>query len=263
MRWNHHASTTFSTLAGILLTVGTASASIDEEPKPDDMTQAQEEEQAKDDQEQAKEEDQDNDEDKPDVEATKDDVDTDVDTDDVDAKDETEPDTDDTAKLDDEAKKATDLAVYRFYEGSFDANDTADDWFYDRYDISAEAKGTEQGEEPVTEAATVEGRVVALKQVALPDSTDHNLVALILGEDGTNTVVDLGPADEADDLDLDIGDQLTVSGDKATVRGADIVIGKEAKTSDGQVAIDRAEQHRQFERAMRDAHDWMIPDEEG
>jgi hypothetical protein len=106
----------------------------------------------------------------------------------------------------------------------------------------ADDAGARSEKKQLKQGKSVSGKVTAIKVVKLKDSNQRHLVAQIQTSGGNKKIVDLGPREDANALQLQLGDRVEVRGMTTQIGGRSVMIANHAKTNDGMLSIDRSQQ---------------------
>jgi hypothetical protein len=142
---------------------------------------------------------------------------------------------------------ADDAALFDHYDAGYDTIDDHDDWFFDYYEFDQALDFDE--ERAGEKLRRLQGRIVGLKPVQVRGLSQTHVVAIVRTRSGAQLPVDLGPRRAVQILD--VGDHLTVDGNRARIRGRLVLIAKYAYAGDRTIAIDRAVMRDQVERSGR------------
>lgn len=91
----------------------------------------------------------------------------------------------------------------------------------------------------------LKGQVVQQKEVGFQGRTDTNTVVLMQTEEGKHLVVDLGPTEELQEVDIKQGVPVEVEGTLVTVGDRLVVMGEQLNVGQKQVSIQRKQDQRQ------------------
>jgi hypothetical protein len=89
------------------------------------------------------------------------------------------------------------------------------------------------------QSSRMQGQVIELWEGRLQNVDDEHTLALVRLNQGQVMVVDLGPSDDIDDLDLDKGDQIVLVGRLGSIDGQQALLASSVATDDDSVTIDR------------------------
>jgi hypothetical protein len=92
----------------------------------------------------------------------------------------------------------------------------------------------------------IDGRVLSVRTANTGRSAESSMLARVQTDDGRVVQLDLGPADEARDLNISHGDEVSVLGHRGQLQGEETIIASHVSVNDGGYQrIARAEYDRQ------------------
>ena len=142
---------------------------------------------------------------------------------------------------------------YRYYDydddGTYDAyfayTDTNDDGIYDDFDyysfgdVSAkDQQSSQKSQSRESKRRQVSGAIASTKRVSVRD-TQH-LIATVEQENGRRIVVDLGPANKLNNIDLQQGDRLSARGPAILVGDKRIMLAQQVQVNGQPAQIQRS-----------------------
>lgn len=156
-------------------------------------------------------------------------------------------------------------AVYRPYTYDYDWDDDRFDWEEGRAGAYAERGSDRRMKDRMHQSRAVSGEILTTKRVAAPDGRSDHLVALVATDRGNaRLIIDFGAIDRLDRFERQVlrrGEQISAEGPVKVVGGVNVLKAKRVSAGDDTFRIDRPAMQRQQPPKQRQQPHHMQPQE--